>query len=36
MNTFVGHAWRLRDATSNVLYKEFIPTSPAAVEVSIP
>ena len=34
--TFVTHPWRIRDASTNVLYKEFVPTTTAPPEVTVP
>jgi hypothetical protein len=34
--TFVSHPWRVRDASTNALYKEFIPTTTAPPEVVVP
>ncbi|HVJ94502.1 MAG TPA: hypothetical protein VM580_32165 [Labilithrix sp.] len=34
--TYVGHPWRVRDASTNALYKEFIPTTTAPPEVTVP
>ena len=34
--TFVTHPWRVRDASTNALYKEFVPTTTAPPEVTVP
>lgn len=34
--TYVGHPWRVRDAATNALYKEFVPTTTAPPEVVVP
>lgn len=34
--TFVGHVWRVRDASTNALYKEVTPTTTAPPEVTVP
>lgn len=36
VQTFLSHPWRLRDATTNALYKEFVPSSFSVTEVSLP
>lgn len=34
--TYVGHPWRMRDAQTNALYKEFTAATPTPVTVTIP
>ncbi|MCW5834925.1 MAG: hypothetical protein KIS78_21165 [Labilithrix sp.] len=34
--TFVSHPWRVRDAATNALYKEYVPTTTAPPEVVVP
>jgi len=34
--TYVGHPWRVRDLSTGALYKEFVPTTTAPPEVSVP
>lgn len=35
VQSFVSHAWRLRDVTTGTLYKEFVPTSTAITTVTV-
>ncbi|MBX3204640.1 MAG: hypothetical protein KF764_06195 [Labilithrix sp.] len=34
--TYVTHPWRVRDAVTNALYKEYVPTTTAPPEVVVP
>ena len=34
--TFLTHPWRVRDAATNALYKEYVPTTTAPPEVVVP
>lgn len=34
--TYVTHPWRVRDASTNALYKEVVPTTTAPPEVTVP
>jgi hypothetical protein len=34
--TYVGHPWRVRDAVTNALYKEVVPSTTAPPEVTVP